>query len=50
MKALKILLIVVGSLLALWALLGAFAKNTYHVERNLEIDAPRDQLVRLGLS
>ncbi len=42
MKALKILLIVVGSLLALWALLGAFAKNTYHVERNLEIDAPRD--------
>lgn len=40
MKALKILLYVVLGLLALWALLGLFARKNYHIERSTEIDAP----------
>ncbi|TNE65029.1 MAG: hypothetical protein EP344_03280 [Bacteroidetes bacterium] len=42
MKILKILLYIVVSLAVLWAVLGLFAKKEYHVERSLEIDAPRD--------
>lgn len=40
MKALKILLYTVLGLLALWLLLGLFARKNYHIERSTEIDAP----------
>jgi effector-binding domain-containing protein len=42
MKALKIILSIVGGLLALWMLLGLFAKKDYLIERSTEIDAPRE--------
>lgn len=42
MKALKILLYAVLSLLVLWMLLGLFARKDYHIERTAEIDAPAD--------
>jgi effector-binding domain-containing protein len=42
MKALKILLYIVLGIGALWMLLGLFAKNEYHIERNAEINAPRE--------
>lgn len=42
MKILKIVLYIVGGLLALWMLLGLFAKKDYHIERVAEIDAPRE--------
>ncbi|MBK7936140.1 MAG: SRPBCC family protein [Lewinellaceae bacterium] len=40
MKALKFLLYAVLGLLALWLLLGLFARKEYHIERSTEIDAP----------
>ncbi|MBK8192876.1 MAG: SRPBCC family protein [Lewinellaceae bacterium] len=40
MKALKFLLYAVLGLLALWMLLGLFARKNYHIERSTEIDAP----------
>jgi hypothetical protein len=46
MKALKILLYVVGGLLAFWMLLAVFAKKDYRIERVAEIDAPRDTVLR----
>ena len=42
MKALKILLYIVLGIGALWMILGLFAKNEYHIERNAEIKAPRE--------
>lgn len=42
MKALKIILFIIGGLLALWGVLGLFAKNNYHIERSMEINAPRE--------
>ncbi len=42
MKALKILLYIVLGLAALVIAMGIFAKSTYHVERSIEIDAPRE--------
>ncbi len=46
MKILKITLFIVVGLLALWMLLGVFAKKSYHIERSAEIDAPRDTVFR----
>ncbi|HNE30604.1 MAG TPA: SRPBCC family protein [Saprospiraceae bacterium] len=42
MKALKILLYIVLGLAALVIALGLFAKGNYHIERSIEIDAPRE--------
>ena len=42
MKALKIILFIVGGLLALWGVLGLFAKKDYRIERSTEINAPRE--------
>lgn len=41
MKILKILLYLVLGLVALLVLLGLFAKKDYHIERSIEIDAPK---------
>ena len=46
MKILKIILYIIGGLLALWMLLGLFAKKEYRIERSIEIDAPRDTVLR----
>jgi len=42
MKALKYLLFTVLGLSTLWLLLCLFAKKSYHIERSMEIDAPRE--------
>ena len=42
MKAIRILLFIVLGLAALWLLLGIFARKNYHIERTVEIDAPRE--------
>lgn len=42
MKALKIILYIVLALAGLWVLLGIFAKKNYHIERNVEINAPHE--------
>ncbi|MEN9415964.1 MAG: hypothetical protein RLZ62_2268, partial [Bacteroidota bacterium] len=41
MKFIKYLLYFVLGLVALIGLLGIFAKKTYHIERSVEIDAPK---------
>ncbi len=41
MKIVKILIYTVIGLVAGWLLLGLFAKKDYHIERSLEIDAPK---------
>ncbi len=41
MKALKIILYILIGLVALVFALGIFAKKTYHIERSIEIDAPK---------
>lgn len=41
MRILKYLFLTLLSLAALWALMGLFAKHEYHVERSIEIDAPK---------
>jgi effector-binding domain-containing protein len=42
MKILKFLLYLVLGLGVLWVALGFFAKKDYHIERSIEIDAPKD--------
>ncbi|MCE2820955.1 MAG: SRPBCC family protein [Bacteroidota bacterium] len=42
MKFIKYLLYFVLGLAALIGVFGIFAKNTYHIERSIEIDAPRE--------
>ncbi|MBK6933027.1 MAG: SRPBCC family protein [Saprospirales bacterium] len=42
MKILKILLYAVLGIVALMVVLGLFATKDYHIERNIEIDAPRE--------
>lgn len=42
MKILKIILYIVLGLGALLALLGLFAKKDYHIERSIDIDAPKE--------
>lgn len=42
MKALKIILYIVLGLAALLIVLGLFAKKDYHIERSVEINAPRE--------
>ncbi len=42
MKMLKILIYLVLGLGVLWVALGLFAKKDYHLERSIEIDAPKE--------
>lgn len=42
MKILKFLLYLVLGLGVLWVALGLFGKKDYHIERSIEIDAPKD--------
>ncbi|MFN0016238.1 MAG: SRPBCC family protein [Saprospiraceae bacterium] len=42
MKILKFLLYLILGLGLLWVALGVFGKKDYHIERSLEIDAPKD--------
>ncbi len=42
MKILKILLYIILGLGSMWMILGLFAKKDYHIERSMEIDAPKD--------
>lgn len=42
MKTLKVLLYIVSGLAALVVALGLFGKKSYHIERSIEIDAPKD--------
>jgi len=42
MKILKFLLYLVLGLGVLWAVLGLFGKKDYHIERSIEIDAPKN--------
>ncbi|MCC6461901.1 MAG: SRPBCC family protein [Saprospiraceae bacterium] len=42
MKILKILLFILLGLVALVVLLGLFAKKDYHIERSIEVEAPKD--------
>lgn len=42
MKVLKVLLYVVLGLVALFVALGLFGKKDYHIERSIEIDAPKN--------
>jgi hypothetical protein len=42
MKLLRILLYIVLALVALIVGIGLFARNDYHIERSMEIDAPRE--------